>query len=87
MLSQMKTQVTLSREEFYNQVLKRDGYKCVICGLKESLAAHHILERWFWSDGGYYLDNGVSLCPQHHLEAERTEITCERLSDNSNLVL
>jgi hypothetical protein len=30
-------------------------------------------------DGGYYLENGVSLCAAHHLEAEATTLSVEEL--------
>lgn len=38
-------------------------------------------DRRLWPDGGYYLDNGASLCEQHHLMAEATLIECERLRE------
>jgi hypothetical protein len=41
--------------------------------------AHHIIERRLFPDGGYYIDNGASLCPEHHLLAESTEIGCDEL--------
>jgi hypothetical protein len=39
--------------------------------------AHHILERRLWSDGGYYLENGASVCADHHIACERTLISVE----------
>ena len=30
--------------EWRKRVLKRDGYKCVRCGSKENIQAHHIVE-------------------------------------------
>jgi hypothetical protein len=35
------------------------------------------MERRLWPDGGYYLDNGASVCEEHHLECERTTISVE----------
>lgn len=70
----------LTRDQFKIQVFNRDEHKCVVCK-QTSVDAHHILERCLWTDGGYYLDNGVSLCSQHHLEAEKTSITCETLRE------
>jgi len=32
------------------------------------------MERRLFKDGGYYLDNGASLCAHHHLEAEMTTL-------------
>jgi hypothetical protein len=68
----------LSREEFKRQVFARDKNKCVICGAP-AVDAHHIMDRKLWEDGGYYLDNGVSLCENHHWEAELDKITPDEL--------
>jgi hypothetical protein len=68
----------LSRSEFRKNVLERDNYKCVICG-KPAVDAHHIIDRRLWSDGGYYLSNGASVCEVHHIECEKTAITVEEI--------
>jgi hypothetical protein len=69
----------LSRDQFRDGVFGRDNHSCVICGAEGKLDAHHIMDRRLWHDGGYYLDNGVSLCEPHHLQAEQTVISCEDL--------
>ena len=74
----------LSRDEFREGVFKRDNYKCVICGEK-GLDAHHIIERRLWSDGGYYLSNGATLCSKHHLEAEKTILSVEEIREKSKI--
>lgn len=66
----------LTRDEFREQVFKRDNYKCVFCD-KPAADAHHILERRLWPDFGYYLANGASVCAEHHLACERTAISVE----------
>ena len=73
------------RAAFRDAVFKRDGYKCVVCGLAASkddpesvLDAHHISNRNTFPNGGYVRENGVSLCkhpkpngyPSCHLKAE-----------------
>lgn len=68
----------LSRDEFREAVFRRDAYKCVVCGAAAK-DAHHILERKLWTDGGYYLENGASVCETHHVEAEQTVLSCEKL--------
>lgn len=75
----------LDRREFREGVFARDGHRCVFrdehgqrCSAP-AVDAHHILERRLWPDGGYYLDNGASLCEAHHLACERTLISCEDL--------
>jgi RNA ligase len=73
----------LTREQFRDQVFARDGYKCVFCGKtaeqtpEGKLDAHHIIERRLYGNGGYYIDNGATVCEYHHLECERTAISVE----------
>lgn len=69
----------LTRDQFREGVFARDNYKCVFC---DNLAvdAHHILERRLWADfqeGGYFIQNGASVCEEHHLACERTTISVE----------
>lgn len=68
----------LTRDEFREGVFKRDDHKCVICK-KPAQDAHHIIERRLWPDGGYYLDNGASLCGACHILAEKTVISVEEI--------
>jgi hypothetical protein len=74
----------LTREEFKLQVLTRDNNSCVICKLP-AVDAHHILDRSLFDDEGYYTDNGVSLCSEHHLQAEQTIISCKELRAKANI--
>lgn len=68
----------MTRDEFREGVFLRDDRRCVICGAP-AVDAHHIIERRLWEDGGYLLDNGASLCAEHHLAAERTTLGCEEI--------
>ena len=69
----------LTRDDFRRLVFKRDGHKCVICGV-DAEDAHHIVERRLWGDsGGYYLNNGASLCEKCHIQAEMTVLTCDEI--------
>lgn len=68
----------LSRDDFREGVFRRDNHRCVIC-YAYAQDAHHIIERRLFPDGGYYLNNGASLCGPCHLRAESTEISCERI--------
>lgn len=74
----------LSRDQFREGVFSRDEHKCVICG-DPAKDAHHIIERRLFSDGGYYLDNGASLCQTHHIQAEETTIGCDLIREKSNI--
>lgn len=66
----------LSRDEFREGVFARDGGKCVFC-LAPAQDAHHIIERRLWPDGGYYLDNGASVCGDCHFKCEQTLYSVE----------
>lgn len=59
------------REAFREGVFSRDKHTCKKCGSKESLDAHHITDRTLMPNGGYVLQNGISLCPECHLKAEK----------------
>lgn len=65
---------SLTRDHFREGVFTRDNNKCVFCP-QPAIDAHHILERRLFSDGGYYLNNGASVCGQHHMECEMTTIS------------
>lgn len=66
----------LTRDSFREGVFQRDKNTCVFCD-KPAQDAHHILERRLWPDGGYYLENGASVCGEHHLACERTDLSVE----------
>lgn len=74
----------LSRDDFREQVFQRDNGLCVICGMPAK-DAHHIMERRLFSDGGYYIDNGASLCEEHHLEAEMTILSCDDIREAAGI--
>lgn len=75
----------LERKDFSYEVLERDHFKCVICGATHDLTAHHIIDRSLFENGGYYLDNGVTVCPEDHLKAERTQISCKELRKKAGI--
>ncbi len=73
-----------SRDSFRDLVFARDFDQCVICKNKGQ-DAHHIIERRLFDDGGYYLDNGVTLCGYCHRLAEATIISCEELREKAHI--
>ncbi|WP_232968492.1 RNA ligase family protein [Pseudomonas putida] len=77
----MKPAVLLSRDNFREGVFKRDNYKCIFCDETRELFAHHIIERRAWVCGGYYLENGATVCERHHLECEMTLISVEKVRE------
>jgi hypothetical protein len=67
------------RAAFRDAVFKRDGYKCVVCGLtapktdpESVLDAHHINNRNTFPNGGYVKENGVSLCKHDKPNGEKS---------------
>ena len=74
----------LNRTTFRELVFARDKHKCVTCGAPGQ-DAHHIMERRLFPDGGYYLDNGATLCGRCHLRAEATEISCEAIREAAGI--
>jgi len=75
----------LTREAFREGVFARDGQTCVFCS-KPAMDAHHILERRLFADGGYYLSNGASVCAEHHMLCETTELSVEEVRAACNIV-
>jgi hypothetical protein len=72
--------ILLTREEFKRQVFERDHGCCVKCQAPAE-DAHHLIDRVLWQDGGYCIENGVSLCGPCHLLAEQTILSCQELRD------
>ena len=61
----------LIRINFREQVFTRDGWKCKFCDIVDGLDAHHITDRTEMPNGGYVPENGITLCAEHHMQAER----------------
>jgi len=74
----------LTRDKFRQTIFERDNYKCVNCG-NRAQDAHHIMERRLFDDGGYYVDNGASLCGECHIKAEQTLLSCEKIRESANI--
>jgi 5-methylcytosine-specific restriction endonuclease McrA len=74
-----KQKIKELRKSFREGILKRDEYKCVICGKTGNLDAHHIINRKEMPNNGYSLLNGVSLCSVCHWKAEIKEISADEL--------
>ena len=55
--------------EWRSSVFLRDGFRCVKCGTKKDIQAHHIKAWKKNKQLRYVIDNGVTLCRKCHLEA------------------
>lgn len=75
----------LTREQFRNAVFDRDGHKCLFCDETSNLDAHHIMERKLFPDGGYYIDNGATLCAKHHIQAETTDLSTTAIREKAGI--
>lgn len=71
-----------TRNKFRESVYKRDGNCCKWCNAGpfenpvEHLDAHHITDRNDMPNGGYVLENGISLCKEKcHMDAEMYHIS------------
>jgi 5-methylcytosine-specific restriction endonuclease McrA len=73
------------RQAFRDAVFARDGHKCRACGAgyvdDKGLDAHHITDRTLMPNGGYVVENGISLCPECHVKAEKLHQTGEAYPD------
>jgi hypothetical protein len=78
MLTQKTNLKLLTREQFKELSLKRDKHACVFCSNKQAVV-HHLIDRKLFSNGGYYLDNGASVCDEHHWACEKTDISVEEV--------
>lgn len=84
-------QKLLTRDSFREGVFARDNHRCVICGVtadkteEGKLDAHHIIERRLWTNGGYFLDNGATVCEMHHLLCEQTAISVEEIREAARI--
>lgn len=74
----------LTREQFKEGVFRRDKGCCVNCH-QPGDAAHHIIDRDQFNDGGYYLDNGALLCAPCHVLAETTELSVETILEKTGI--
>jgi hypothetical protein len=83
-----KTSALLVRDDFRNGVFARDKHTCVFCSAPAK-DAHHIMERRLFTalheKGGYFLDNGISVCEEHHLACERTDISTEEAREAAGI--
>lgn len=91
----MAKQPLLTRDQFRERVFVRDGHKCVFCGRRPEdtpegkLDAHHIIERRLFTEpnetGGYFIDNGASVCEDDHLKCETTEYSVEEVREKAGI--
>lgn len=52
-------------------VYQKDGFKCVICGSKNKLNAHHIYSWKYYPELRYDINNGATLCESCHIKIHK----------------
>ena len=67
------------RKNFRESVLRRDVYKCRVCGRNDvKLDIHQITDRTLMTSQGYCIENGITLCDTEngcHIKAEKYHIS------------
>lgn len=61
------------RRKFRDAVFGRDRHTCRVCGQRfaeDELDAHHITDRNLMPNGGYVLQNGITVCLPCHERVE-----------------
>lgn len=74
----MSISILLSPTQFQEVILVRDKHCCVICQ-KPGARVAHLMDKALWSDGGYYQENGATVCLEHDLAFKRTQISVEEV--------
>lgn len=80
----MRKNILLPSNAFKSLVLERDGGACVCCQ-KPTDQVQMLLDARLWEDGGYYLDNGVSLCKEHQESALKTALMPKQLREMAGI--
>ena len=74
-----------TRNNFRKLVFERDNHKCVIC-YNPAQDTHHIIDRKLFDDGGYYVNNGASLCSSCHIQAEKCLLSVEIIREKAGII-
>jgi len=74
----MSISILLSPIQFQDAVLSRDKHCCVMCKQPGSKVVH-LLDKDLWSDGGFYRENGATVCQEHDLAFKRTLLSVEQV--------
>jgi len=64
-LKEARKELKKKDKEWAIAIKKKFNNKCIVCGKKERLNAHHIIPREI-KESRHDLRNGIALCPKHH---------------------
>lgn len=65
----VKRKLSQSKLRDWSRTIRGRDKKCMSCGSKESLHAHHIISKYYRPELAYNLSNGVTLCKNCHVGA------------------
>lgn len=78
---------TVEYQQWKKNVFARDKYHCVMCGSTHKIEAHHIKTFADFKELRMSLDNGITLCHEHHLKTYGKEEVYEPYFINVNTFL
>jgi hypothetical protein len=74
----------MDRSEVAEQVISRDGGRCVICGI-EAGELHHLLDPRLWETGSSPAENVVVVCADHKRACQSDEIPVDSIRQAAGL--
>lgn len=58
-------------KKWRKEVYEKDVYKCVFCGSKEKINAHHIYSWHYYPEKRYDINNGITVCEKCHIKIHK----------------
>lgn len=75
-----KKRITYSYRQWRKSVIDRDGWKCLSCGEKTNLVAHHIVPFSECEELRTVTSNGITLCDRCHKMIHKGVLACPTLN-------
>lgn len=63
----VKRKLSPSKLKDWSLKIRGRDKKCMSCGSKKNLHAHHVISKFYRPHLAYNLDNGITLCKQCHV--------------------
>lgn len=77
-LTNERARSSSSLKVWRDEVYKRDGYECKMCGSKKHLNAHHIKSFSEYEKSRFDIENGITLCEKCHGEIHGKDFSNRR---------
>lgn len=75
-----KKRLTYNYRKWRKNVIDRDGWKCLSCGEKTNLVAHHIVPFSECAELQTVISNGITLCDRCHKMIHKGVLECPTLN-------